>query len=151
MAKVNGSLCICQYPGICSICGLRLFLDQFKNTCRTGKCTLQLCHDTGNFVKRLGILVCIRKQAGKLSYCQSAGDCRHGARQSNSHINQTVDKSRAGIGNGRKEDCPQGILFQPSVDFIKSFQCFILSVKGLDHLLITYHFIDQVGLFSSCF
>ena len=122
---------------------LGFFLDQFKDPGRTGKGVLQLRDHAGNLIKRLGILVCIRKKTSKLPNRQPTPDHRKRTGKPYSHVHQTIDKPCAGIGQRRKENRPEGTFFQPSIDLIKPIQGFIFPVKGLNHLLVSYHLIDK--------
>ena len=140
-----------QHHRVPAVLCLGLFLNQLKDSGRAGKSVLKLRNDAGDFIERFGVLVCIGEKTGKLSDGNPATQRRQRAGERHARINQTVYKPGTGIGEGGKENCPEGILFQPSINLVKLFQRFFFSVKSLHHLLIPYHFINQGGLLPSGF
>ena len=77
---------------------LRFFLDQFKNSCRTGKRILQFCHHAGNLIKRFCILIRITQETGQLANCKPPANNRKRSDQSNPRVRQTVYKPGRRIG-----------------------------------------------------
>ena len=48
-----------QYSRICFVRSAFFFIEQLKNAARTCHGILKLCDNTGNFIKRFCVLVCI--------------------------------------------------------------------------------------------
>ena len=79
---------------------LRFLIDQFKHPARTCNRILQLCDNTGNFIKWLRILIRIRQKCRELSNSHHPAYCRKRSGQADSCIDKAVDKPGCRIGDG---------------------------------------------------
>ena len=79
---------------------LRFLIDQFKHPARTCNRILQLCDNTGNFIKWLRILIRIRQKCRELSDSHHPAYCRKRSGQADSCIDKAVDKPGCRIGDG---------------------------------------------------
>ena len=139
-----------QRFGRLRIRNLRFLIDQLEYPARACDRILQLCDHTGNFIERLRILVRIRQKCGELSDRHHTAHRRKCSGQSDTGIDQAVDKPGRRIRNRGEENRTQRILLQSSVDLIKtSLYLLLLSIRLYD-LLILDHLIDKCGLFSPC-
>ena len=78
---------------------LRFLIDQFKHPSRTCDRILQLCDNTGNFIKWLRILIRIRQKCRELPDRHHTAYCRKCSRQTDSCIDKAVDKPGRRIGD----------------------------------------------------
>ena len=74
-------------------------VDQFKHPARACNRILQLCDNTGNFIKWLRILIRIRQKCRELSDSHHTAYCRKRSGQADSCIDKAVDKPGRRIGD----------------------------------------------------
>ena len=130
---------------------LRFFINQCKYSLRTCNRILKFCHNSGNLIKWLCVLICIAQETGQLSYAHcTAYNCKCSG-NSNSCVNQTVNKSCRRVRDGWEKCCPQGCLLQSFIHFVETLCCIFSAPKCLNHFLVSDHFINQSCLLSTYF
>ena len=125
------------------------FVNQLEDAARASQRVLQLRHHAGNFVKRLGILVCVREEARQAADGQMAADGRQRARKADRGIYQRVDKARAGVGQRREERRLERTLAQTLVDFVERGERLVFVAECLNELLLADGLVNQRGLFAA--
>ena len=88
------------------VCGWRPdggFVNKVEHTLRTGQGVLQLGHNAGNIIERLGVLVGIVQQNRKLADRNAAANGNQRAHHADRRIHQRVDKAGGRVGDGGKE------------------------------------------------
>ena len=125
------------------------FVNQLEDAARASQRVLQLRHHAGNFVKRLGILVCVREEARQAADGQMAADGRQRARKADRGIHQRVDKARAGVGQRREERRLERTLAQTLVDFVERGERLVFVAECLNELLLADGLVNQCGLFAA--
>jgi hypothetical protein len=90
----------------------RLCVNEFKHSFGAGKGVLQLGDHAGYFIERLGILVCVAQECGKLAYSNGTAHRRKRTGHADSGIYQRIDEPRAGVRQGGIEGCLAGNIGQ---------------------------------------
>ena len=133
---------------------VRLFLrllHQRKNAGGACQCVLQFCHNRADVVKWFHILVCIGEQNRQTADGQAAERDEQNADQSNTGINDAVDKPCTRIGQATVKCRLLAVLHELLVDFCKTSGSALFISKGLDNGLTAHHLIDQRGLSAAHF
>ena len=110
---------------------------------------MQLRHDAGDLVERLGILVRIAQKNAELSDRDAARDRIQRADQSDARIHDAVDKSRRRIRQAAEKYGAQARLLQPLIQLVEAFERRPFLSERLHDLLPLDHFVDKGGLFTT--
>ena len=132
MLKLHTACTVGQGNGIGGIGQDGVFVNKVEHTLRTGQGVLQLGHNAGNIIERLGVLVGIVQQNRKLADRNAAANGNQRAHHADRRIHQRVDKAGGRVGDGGKEGGLYAADLQIGVDLVKAL---LGAVEGAASLL----------------
>ena len=127
----------------------RLFLQKIKDPGSAGQSVLKLCDHGADIVEGLHILVCISQQYGKSTDSQMTARDQKGTCKSYTCVNDVVDTSCGRVGEAAVKNSLLAGITEFFIDRSKTFGRTIFVTKGLNHFLISDHFLDQCSLTST--
>ena len=136
-----------HFLGMIAFLFRRLIHQLHQPPCR-GHSRLQLCHDAGDFVEGLGVLVGIAEEAGQLTYRHAAVHRRQCAGNADRCIHQTINEAGQRVGKRRINLRLIAPHVQTTVDFPQLLFAFFFMTEELDQLLACYHFLHMAAQFA---
>ena len=119
---------VLERGGVFGVGRLLLKVDDLEHAARRGHGALQFRHHAGDLVERLGVLVGVGQKAGERAHGHAAVQRQKRPEQAHQRVDHAVDKARAGVGDGGKEDGAQALAAQALVDLVEGG--FILASHG---------------------
>ena len=145
MLKLHTACTVGQGNGIGGIGQDGVFVNKVEHTLRTGQGVLQLGHNAGNIIERLGVLVGIVQQNRKLADRNAAANGNQRAHHADRRIHQRVDKAGGRVGDGGKEGGLYAADLQIGVDLVKALLGAAFVTEGADKMLVADQLVHQTG------
>ena len=125
---------------------LGLGVDEGKYPGGAGHGVLELGDYGADVGKGFHILVGVVQQYGQVAYGNGAAEDPEGAQKGHQGVDDVIDGTGGGVGQGAVEQGVLGIMLQVFVQDVKLFRGFGFVPKGLHHFFAAHHFVDQGGL-----